>query len=49
MYILKIFGNYINEIILIGGWFLVGIEKHLSITGTSNVSWKDAVIPEFYS
>ena len=22
----------------------MGIEKHLSITGTSNVSWKDAVI-----
>ena len=22
----------------------MGIEKHLSITGTSNVSWKDAVV-----
>ena len=22
----------------------MGIEKHLTITGTSNVSWKDAVI-----
>lgn len=23
---------------------MLGIEKHLSITGTSNVSWKDAVV-----
>lgn len=22
----------------------MGIEKHLSITGTSNISWKDAVV-----
>ena len=22
----------------------MGIEKHISITGTSNVSWKDAVV-----
>lgn len=22
----------------------MGIEKHLSITGTSNVSWKDAIV-----
>jgi flavin-binding protein dodecin len=34
-----IFINY-----FIGGFVFMDIEKHLIITGTSNVSWKDAIV-----
>ena len=42
MHIFVFVGNYIFRIIF-GGWFYER-RKHLKVTGSSKVSWKDAIV-----